>query len=63
MKEIIELIIKERVKENFKKLGIERTLEIIEDLPNPIFRAKLRQYHLEYLKENLRKEEKWQEKN
>jgi len=56
--EIIKLIIKKRVKENFRKLGIEKTLEVIEDLPNPIFRAKLRQYHLEYLKENLRKEEK-----
>jgi len=36
---------------NLQVLGIEKTFEIIESIENPIYRAKLRQIHLEVLKE------------
>ena len=35
---------------NLRVLGIERTFEIIESFRNPIYRAKLRQIHLNVLK-------------
>jgi len=35
---------------NLRVLGIERTFEIIESFRNPVYRAKLRQIHLNVLK-------------
>ncbi len=35
---------------NLQVLGIEKTFEVIESFRNPIYRAKLRQIHLNVLK-------------
>ena len=49
---IINEYLKGKALRNLKALGIERTLETIERLRNPIYRAKMRQLHLNVLKQN-----------
>jgi len=53
LERLIKLIIKENIKENFKRLGIEGCLEAIERIHHPILRARLREYSLKYLKGEL----------
>ena len=56
--EVLNFLILLSIRRNFRKLGIEGCLEAIEKLPNPVHRAKLRQAHLEYLKNNLKQRRK-----
>jgi len=53
LEKLMRLIIRESIRENFERLGIEGTLEAIEKIHNPILRAKLREYSLRYLKGEL----------
>ena len=50
---IVGKLIKKMVEKNFKTLGIEKTLEVIESIKNPIYRARMRIWHLNYLKNQV----------
>jgi len=47
---IVKILVKKMVEKNFRTLGIEKTLELIENIKNPIYRARMRILHLNYLK-------------
>ena len=50
LSKIARLIIEKSIERNFQQLGIEGCLETIEKIRNPIYRAKMRMLHLQYLK-------------
>ena len=50
---IVKILIKKMVEKNFRTLGIEKTLELIENIKNPIYRVKMRILHLNYLKNQV----------
>ena len=53
MDKIVNIIIRNSIKRNFNQLGIEGCLEFIERIKNPVYRARMRELHLRYLKEVL----------
>jgi len=53
LEKLVRLIIRENIRENFERLGIEGCLEAIERIRHPILRARLREYSLKYLKGEL----------
>lgn len=51
----VQIYLQQNIQKAINSLGIERTLETIEHIANPIFRAKLRQIYFEMLKNRFYK--------